>query len=305
MVRSHQFTLAGCGAICLFSSVVALIRNATEQLGPVGGAAMIYSVSAFILILTVGLPKLSSFSRKYLLVGGLLFVSYEMCLALSLGMANDRLQAVEMGLINYLWPCLTVLFAVIFSGRSVSWLLYPCLILSFFGVAWTVAGDSGLSVSRLIDNVQSNPVSYALALSGAFIWAIYCNVTRVMASGKNAITWFFASTAVALWVKFMFSDEPPMQFDLPVIRDLLLAGLAMGGGYALWNIGILRGNMVLLATLSYFVPVFSTFLSAQLLGLTLTATFWQGVVMVSLASVLCWWITREKTAPAQMQEKEA
>lgn len=305
MVRSHQFTLAGCGAICLFSSVVALIRNVTEQLGPVGGAAMIYSVSAFILILTVGLPKLSSFSRKYLLVGGLLFVSYEMCLALSLGMANDRLQAVEMGLINYLWPCLTVLFAVIFSGRSVSWLLYPCLILSFFGVAWTVAGDSGLSVSRLIDNVQSNPVSYALALSGAFIWAIYCNVTRVMASGKNAITWFFAATAVALWVKFMFTDEPPMQFDLLVIRDLLLAGLAMGGGYALWNIGILRGNMVLLATLSYFVPVFSTFLSAQLLGLTLTATFWQGVVMVSLASVLCWWITREKTAPAQMQEKEA
>src|SRR5690606_8340631 len=100
-------------------------------------------------------------------------------------------------------------------------------------------------------------------------------------SGKNAITWFFSATAAALWLKFMFTNEPPMQFDLPVIWDLLLAGLAMGGGYALWNIGILRGNMVLLATLSYFVPVFSTFLSAQLLGLTLTATFWQGVVMVS------------------------
>ncbi|NAW84951.1 aromatic amino acid DMT transporter YddG [Photobacterium halotolerans] len=304
MVRSHQFTLAGCGAICLFSSVVALIRNVTEQLGPVGGAAMIYSVSAFILILTVGLPKLSSFSRKYLLIGGLLFVSYEMCLALSLGMANDRLQAVEMGLINYLWPCLTVLFAVIFSRRSVSWLLYPCLILSFFGVAWTVAGDSGLSVPRLIENVQSNPLSYTLALSGAFIWAIYCNITRVMANGKNAITWFFSATAVALWVKFMFTDEPPMQFELPVIRDLLLAGLAMGGGYALWNIGILRGNMVLLATLSYFVPVFSTFLSAQLLGLTLTATFWQGVVMVTAASMLCWWITREQSSSESLQQEQ-
>ncbi|UIP29886.1 aromatic amino acid DMT transporter YddG [Photobacterium sp. TLY01] len=304
MVRSHQFTLAGCGAICLFSSVVALIRNVTEQLGPVGGAAMIYSVSAFILMLTVGLPKLSSFSRKYLLIGGLLFVSYEMCLALSLGMANDRLQAVEMGLINYLWPCLTVLIAVLFSRRSVSWLLYPSLLLSFFGVAWTVAGDSGLSWSGILENVQSNPLSYTLALSGALIWAVYCNVTRVMADGINAITWFFSATAVALWLKYLFVNEPPMAFDLPVIRDLLLAGLAMGGGYALWNLGILRGNMVLLATLSYFVPVFSTFLSAQLLGLTLTATFWQGVVMVTIASVLCWWITREKTESVPVQEEQ-
>lgn len=140
MVRSHQFTLAGCGAICLFSSVVALIRNVTEQLGPVGGAAMIYSVSAFILILTVGLPKLSSFSRKYLLIGGLLFVSYEMCLALSLGMANDRLQAVEMGLINYLWPCLTVLFCGDFL-TTVSQLAVVSLLITVF--LWCCLDSSG------------------------------------------------------------------------------------------------------------------------------------------------------------------
>lgn len=305
MSGKNHFTLAGCGAIFLFSSVVALIRSVTEQLGPVGGAAMIYTVSTVILIFTVGLPKLSSFSSRYLLIGGALFVSYEMCLALALGMANDRLQAVEMGLINYLWPCLTVLFAVLLSRRRVSWLLYPSLMLSFFGVAWTVSGDSGLSVSQLTANVQSNPVSYSLALCGAFIWAIYCNITRGMSNGKNAITWFFAATAVALWVKYLFTQEPAMQWTLPVIWDLLLAGLAMGGGYALWNIGIIGGNMVLLATLSYFVPVFSTFLSAYLLGLKLTATFWQGVVMVTLASLLCWWLTREKPAGELLQEEQA
>lgn len=33
---------------------------------------------------------------------------------------------------------------------------------------------------------------------------------------------------------------------------LLLTGIVMGSGYALWNVAILRGNMLLLATLSYF-----------------------------------------------------
>ena len=63
---------------------------------------------------------------------------------------------------------------------------------------------------------------------------------------------------------------------------LILAGVAMGSGYALWNYAIIGGNMVLLATLSYFTPVLSTVISSFILGLVLTDTFLQGVVLVTL-----------------------
>ncbi|OEF11810.1 aromatic amino acid DMT transporter YddG [Aliivibrio logei] len=295
MNTSYKYTIAGCSAILLWSLIVGLIRNVTEQLGPIGGAAMIYSVSSIFLVLVIGAPRLTLFSPKYLLIGGGMFVSYEMCLSLALGMAHSRTQAVEMSIINYLWPSLTVLFAVVASRKPVNKILYPAIALSFFGVAWTLSGDGGLSISQLLANAATNPVSYTLAFVGAFIWAAYCNVTKKLANGKNAITWFFIATALSLWIKYLLSDEGSLVFTGSVMIDLLLAGIVMGSGYALWNIGIIGGNMVLLATFSYFTPVLSTFFSAWILDIELTVQFWQGVTMVTVASLLCWWFTREKS----------
>ena len=88
----YKATLLGLLAILLWSSVVGLIRSVSEGLGPIGGAAMIYSVSAVFLLLALRMPNLRLFPRPYLLLGSLLFVSYEICLSLSLGYANTRAQ---------------------------------------------------------------------------------------------------------------------------------------------------------------------------------------------------------------------
>lgn len=298
LTDSHKCTFAGCLAILIWSTTVGLVRNVAEQLGPIGGAAMIYSVSSLFLMIFIGAPRFKVFSLKYLLIGGALFVSYEICLSLALGMANNRIQAVEMGVINYLWPSLVVLLAVFTSNKAVDKRLYPAIALSFCGVAWTVSGDGGISISQLAANVATNPLSYSMALTGAFIWAFYCNITKQLANGKNAITWFFIATAVSLWITYFISDEPAIAFTSGAAIDLLITGIAMGSGYALWNRGIIGGNMMLLATLSYFTPLLSTFFSALILNIELTATFWQGVVMVTIASLLCWWFTRDKPSPA-------
>lgn len=298
MTNAHKYTLAGCLAILIWSTTVGLVRNVAEQLGPIGGAAMIYSVSAVFLLIFLGAPRFKVFSLKYLLIGGALFVSYEICLSLALGMANNRIQAVEMGVINYLWPSLVVLLAVFSSDKPVDKRLYPAIALSFFGVAWTVGGEQGISISQLAANIATNPLSYSMALAGAFIWAFYCSITKQLANGKNAITWFFIATAVTLWITYLMSEEPAIVFTSGAAVDLLITGVAMGSGYALWNIGIIGGNMMLLATLSYFTPLLSTFFSALILDIELTATFWQGVLMVTIASLLCWWFTRDQPSPA-------
>ena len=303
MTDTQKYTLAGCLAILIWSATVGLVRNVAEQLGPIGGAALTYSVSSFFLIFFIGTPKFKTFSLKYLLIGGALFVTYEICLSLALGMANNRIQAVEMGVINYLWPSLVVLVALFSSNKPVDKRVYPAIALSFFGVAWTVGGEQGLTISQLAQNIATNPVCYLMAFMGAFIWAFYCNITTQLANGKNAITWFFIATALALWVAYLFSDEPMMQFTSNASIDLFLAGAAMASGYALWNIGIIGGNMLLLATLSYFTPLLSTLLSAFILDIELTLIFWQGVIMVTIASLLCWWFTREKETPCLQSKR--
>ncbi|MEL5572465.1 aromatic amino acid DMT transporter YddG [Serratia bockelmannii] len=285
-------TLFGLLAIVLWSSVVGLIRSVSEGLGPIGGAAMIYSVSAVFLLVALGVPKWRSFPRPYLIVGSLLFVSYEICLSLSLGYANTRLQAIEVGMINYLWPCFTVLMALALNGQKAKWWLLPGLLLSLFGIGWIMSGEGGWSPAQMLANVRSNPLSYTLAFSGAVIWALYCNLTKKIAQGSNGVVLFIVLTALALWLKHAFSAESGMQFSAGVTVTLLCAGVAMGAGYAAWNVGILHGNMTLLATVSYFTPVLSAVFAALVLHTSLTANFWQGVAMVTLGSLICWRATR-------------
>lgn len=73
---------------------------------------------------------------------------------------------------------------------------------------------------------------------------------------------------------------------------LVLAAGAMGFGYAAWNVGILHGNVTILAGASYFIPVLSSALSVWLLGASLSWAFWQGAAMVCAGAILCWLATR-------------
>lgn len=292
---NNKYTICGIAAILLWSCLVALIRDVSEIFSPIGGAAMIYSISVIFLMLIMGLPKLKDFPPRYLILGAILFVSYEVCLALSLGMANTRHQAMEMAVINYLWPAITILLTV-FSGRKkVSLWVYSSVLIAFVGVAWCITGDNDVSVAVLMNNFSDNPITYLMAFSAAFIWSVYCIITQKLSNGKNAITLFFTATAITLWIQYALSDEPPLTFSMSSTVILLIAGIVIGSGYALWNKAIIGGNLMLLGTISYFTPVFSTIISAFYLSITLSQSFWQGVFLVTLGSLICYFVTREKS----------
>lgn len=286
-------TLIGLVAILLWSTMVGLIRSVSEGLGPVGGAAIIYTVSGLLCLATVGFPDIKRFSKGYLTAGSVLFVSYEMCLALSLGFAATRSQAIEVGMVNYLWPSLTIVFAILFNGQKSTLWVIPGLAISLLGVGWVLGGENGLHVHDIMLNIVSSPLSYGLAFTGAFIWAAYCTVTSRYARGQNGITLFVLLTALSLWVKYAVSDQPEMVFSVPVVVKLLMCGVALGFGYAAWNIGILHGNVTVLAAVSYFTPVLSAALAAIMLSSPLSFSFWQGALMVCAGSLLCWYATRK------------
>lgn len=295
MNRTKKATLIGLLAIVLWSSIVGLIRSVSDLLGPTGGAAMMYSVASVFLLLSVGHVKLSAFPRRYLLWGSLLFVSYELCLALSIGYANTAQQAIEVGMVNYLWPTFTVIAAILFNRQKANWLIVPGFALSIVGICWVLGGEQGIDMLGMLTNVRDNPLSYGLAFAGALIWAAYCTVTARIAGGKNGVTLFFILVSMSLWVKYLLEGGGAMDFSLEAIVYLLLAAGAMGFGYAAWNVGILHGNVTVLAGASYFIPVLSAALSSLLLRAPLSLAFWQGAAMVCGGAILCWLATRNKT----------
>ncbi|QXI25519.1 aromatic amino acid DMT transporter YddG [Pseudomonas vanderleydeniana] len=296
-VRSERAATA-CGllAIILWSTASGLIRSVTSSFGPLGGSAMIYTLGSLLLLVLLGKPRLRSTPPIYLILGTALFVAYEVCLSLSLGFAISNTQAIQLGVVNYLWPCMTVLLAIVMNGQRARWIIVPGSILALFGIVWVVSGNS-LSLPSIAANIGSNPLSYSLAFGGAIGFALYCNVTRRYAGGQNLVVLFFVVTALVLWLKYLLSSEVIPALTLGSGLELFAAAAAMAGGYALWNLGIIRGNLTLLATASYFAPVLSSAFSAVWLGAALTTQFWQGAVLVTVGSLVCWQATRSLEDP--------
>lgn len=291
----QRATLTGLLAIILWSTSVGLIRSLTEALGPIGGAAMIYSTSTLCLVAFYGLPRIKALPKVYLFAGGAMFVCYEIFLSLSIGLADSRMQAIEIGMINYLWPSLTIFFSLFINQQKSRFLLWPGLALALGGIVWIMKGDSNWTPELLWNNILANPLAYSLAFSAALTWALYCNITKRYGQGKSGVSLFFFVSSLVLWIQYSFSTEGTISLTLPSSLQLIFMGASTALAYSAWNIGIQHGNLTLLAAASYFTPVLSTLLAALWLNITPAMSFWQGVAMVTAGSLLCWYATRSPT----------
>lgn len=163
-----------------------------------------------------------------------------------------------------------------------------------FGIATVLGGDVGLSVSGIYHNVRTNPGGYIMAFVDAVLWAAYCTLTaRVKAEGSS-VGFFFALVSILLWIEYFLSGANTLNFDAVSLGYAVAASACMGLGYAVWNIGISRGNLTVLAGASYFIPVLSAVVSSFVISAPLSMTFWQGAGVVCLGSIVCWLATRRK-----------
>jgi len=282
-------TLIGLSAIIMWASMVGLVKYMSAAIGPAMGITLIYTFSALIVLAIFRFPNLKLISKKYLVLATTLFIVYELCFSFAIAYSKTSQQAIEVSIVNYLWPSLTIVAFVIFKELKFNLLILFGLFISISGIIYIQAGNDSFSVQSVMTNLKDNPLSYLLALSGAIIWAFYCVVTRKMSKGQNPISIFFIGVALTLWLKLGLTDQLVMPaLNLSLSLYLLLAAAAVGLGYAAWNIGIIHGNITILVVASYFTPIISSVLAMFVLDTELPVTFWQGTMLVTLGSFICW-----------------
>ena len=287
---SPRATLLGMSAVVVWALMAGLLRLVSVGFGATLGTALLYTIAAAALLVTRP-PKLSTIPRRYMVVGGLLFVSYESVFALAVSLTSTNMQAVEVSLVNYLWPTLTVLCCAATSGKkgAVTRAL-PGAAVATVGVVVAVGGNAGFEPAQLASHLAANPLPYLLALVGAFIWALYSTVTPSMSQGADATSLFFPGVAVTMWVAF-FASGPYLPAQMPAAGSFMaLVGAAacVASGYALWGQGLTKGDVRKMAAFSYAAPVLSTLASSVLLGVALTPVYWAGTAAVFLGSLLNW-----------------
>jgi len=286
---SSASTLSGFAAILLWSTTVPLARGLAEHVGPISGAAAVYGVSGGLAFFSLLRRRTGGPPGKYVAGCGALFVAYAVLLYLAIGRAVDRQQVLEIGLVNYLWPALTLVLSTVLLGRRARWFLWPGTVLAVAGVVLALTHTSAIAWPAFARNLAGHPASYTMALAAAVCWALYSNLTQRWAGGREsgAVDVFLLLTAFTFAVLMALVDEDASWSGVAVFEAVFL-GLATFGGYRLWDRAMRRGNATLVAAASYLTPLLSTLAACAYLGVAPGRRLWVGCVVLVAGSVLSW-----------------
>jgi drug/metabolite transporter (DMT)-like permease len=290
--HASRATAMGVVAVVLWGSSVAFIRALSESLGPMGTIVYAYTLGgvlavALAALLPGGLGRFRRLPPRYLWGCGTLFVVYTACYCLAVGLAADRGQVLAVGLVNYLWPSLTLLLAVPILGYRFRWFLVPGMLVATAGMVVATLAGSGLSPSGLRDGLSANGPAYGLALLGAITWALYSNLSRRWGGEGGGVPLFvLASGLVALPLRLWLGESST--WDGRVVVELVyMAVFVTVVAYVLWDHAMRRGNVVVVAAVSYSTPLLSTLFSAAYLKVVPGPAIWVACALVIVGAVLC------------------
>ena len=177
----------------------------------------------------MGLPDFHRIDKRYLYFGIPTANLSSLTFCLAIFTSSGGAQTMEVGMVNYLWPSLTILFAVLFNGVRTRWWLYPGLLVAFGGIIVILSGDKGFSVTEFVARFAENPVSYLLALVAAVTWAGYSSMTRAWGKGINPSTIIFAVDTLLFLVLWLLDiGAQPVAASAHGLMSVIFGGIAVG-----------------------------------------------------------------------------
>ena len=271
-MSSHTATLAGCGAILLWS-FLALLSRAAAGVPPLQLTAMAFAVSG-----AAGLAWLASTGRLAVLrqspgawlhgVGGLF--GFHALYFLSLAWA----PAASANLINYTWPLLIVLLSAPVLGMRLG-------LRQALGAGVALAGCA-LLLGQGAAFPPGAALGYAAAVGSAFVWALYSVLARRFRTVPSAALAGFCAGTAALAGLAHVVTEPTVLPDAAGCAAALALGLGpVGAAFVLWDLGMKHSDPRLLGTLAFATPVLSTLLLAVSGLASLTRSTLLAVVLVA------------------------
>ena len=297
-------TGSGLGAILLWSATFAFARSLSEQVGPLTAGAAAYLIGGFFCLLRLAwsakpFSLFLNLPRPYLFGCGSLFIVYTAMIYLAVGLAKDRAQMLEIALINYLWPAMTVLLSLPLLKKQASLWLLPGTALALTGVVLVMTQGAHMSWAAIRDHLQSNPAAYALALAAAVSWAVYSNLTRRWSTPESdgAVELFMPVTGLVLLGLRLLTTEPT-GWSLQAVGEASGLAAITTLAYLLWDVAMRKGNLLLVVAFSYFTPLLSTLVSCAYLGVSPSPKLWIGCVLLLAGSVVTWRSVSDQRSPA-------
>ncbi|MBE3113249.1 MAG: aromatic amino acid DMT transporter YddG [Actinobacteria bacterium] len=295
-------TILGMLAILFWGTTIAFSRSLTEQLGPLTAASWIYMLSGiwgciYLINKPGGIKKIFQLPILYLIGCGTLFIFYMVCLYLAVGLAFSREQVIEVSIINYLWPGLTLIFSLPILHKKGKIILIPGIVIAFAGFYLATVNSGMFSWEVFKGNFQVSYLPYLLAFMAAITWGLYSNLVRRWAGHTEggAVPLFLLATGLVLTtIRFMFPEES--YWTPQVIVELLyMSVFPTFLAYTFWDRAMRKGKIILVVSLSYFTPLLSIVISSLYLQVVIKPTLWIACGLVIAGAVICKFSIIDKT----------
>jgi drug/metabolite transporter (DMT)-like permease len=288
-------TILGVLAVLFWSTVTAVARDAIEKLGPLTTGAAIYLAAGALTCLPLlvrpeRVRRILELPRRYLFGCGGLIAAYALCLFLALGLAADRAQAIEVGLINNFWSVLAVLLAIPIQGHRARISLIPGALIACTGIGLVASSQNDLVTwAGFFAGLRTNATPFLLALGAAFCWALYSNLSRrwSASAGGSAMGIFLSASGLALLVARCFFHEHSQWSPRTVAEVAFYAVVPLSLAYLCWDIAMRRGRMVFIVSFSCLLPLFSTVVSSLYLRVSLKGMLWIGCAVLIAGAIIC------------------
>ena len=225
---------------------------------------------------------------RLLALGVFTLFGFHFMLFIALRMA----PAVEVNLVNYLWPLLIVVLAPFYlPGVALRGVHIAAAITGFAGAAIAILGGRDGIVATSTSSSTSPVWGYLLALGSAFIWANYSLQTkRAEVTGKGfptAAIGLFGLVSGVLSLACHAALEPAATLSARDWLLLAVMGLGpLGAAFFLWDKALKLGDARQIGILSYLTPLASTVLLMMVTGRALTWSIALAAAMIIGAALV-------------------
>lgn len=267
------------------------------------GSSMVYltfmtgsgSITAVILQYLRGQPLLDMVRLPFkVIVAGFFGVAlYTVMLAKAFGIAAEE-DVGQINLLNYLWPVFMVVLGMLLLDNK------PKALLAIIGI---LMGLLGVVISRGLDmftHLPTNLLPHALALTGGFLWALYVVLLRKwkIPEEEGGTAFHFAVCAIIAGLLAAFSNEwqsiPPWSGTM--LFWILFGGVGpVGIAYSLYEISAKKGPVIVIASLSYFIPIGSSLV----IGLFFKEAMNKGLILGAVFIAFGAWMVRRASGDTQ------
>mgnify|MGYP006285371775 CR=1 FL=1 len=287
-----QGTFAGIISCLIWSTAILLMNILGEAFGPLRAAALELGFAGTILALSAytrgDLKRIGLHSPTCHIVCGTFWILNLSLSWLAVSLVHSKGELLVTGLLNYLWPSLTLILSIPILHKRATWWLLPGMVAVLIGVllaklATAPEGDTLALFTHL------NPWAYSFAALDALAWALYSNYSRKLSNpdGTSAVPLYMLIGSIFLLVS---NALLPSRARDPHIYDwLLLIGWSCAAAiaYLFWDVGMRFGNVVTISTTSMLIPLISTIITGYVSGHRISITLLTSAGLVVVGSRIC------------------